>query len=119
MHQTIFILLLIISAIMQALAVATMKKASELTKEKTEALGKRYGKILLVTITMILFTVSFPLYAIGLSGINLAIAQPVFSASIFVATIVLSVLLFHEKVNVQRIAGISVIISGIITVISK
>lgn len=119
MHQTIFILLLMISAIMQALAVATMKKASALAKEKTEVLGKRHSKILLMAITMILFAVSFPLYAIGLSGINLAIAQPVFSASIFVATIVLSVLLFHERVNVQRIAGISVIISGIITVIAK
>lgn len=104
---------------MQSLAVATMKKASALPKEKTEVLGKRQGKVLLMTITMILFTVSFPLYAVGLSGINLSIAQPVFSASIFVATIVLSVLIFHERVNVQRIAGISVIISGIITVISK
>lgn len=104
---------------MQAIAVAIMKKASSLPKVKTEDARKNRRRVLLIAITFLLFGVSFPLYAIGLSGIDLAIAQPVFSASIFVATITLSVLLFHERINLQRIAGVAVIIAGIITVIAK
>lgn len=102
------IFLLILSAVIQAFAVAVMKKASTHPK-----------RFLLLAITFLLFGASFPLYAIGLSGIDLAIAQPVFSASIFISTIALSALLFREKVNLQRITGVAVIIAGIITVIAK
>lgn len=119
MLQAIFLLLLIVSAVMQALAIVLMKKAPSLSKEKTDSSKRNRQRPLLIAVSFLLFGLSFPLYVIGLSGINLAIAQPVFSSSMFVSTIVFSVLVFHEKIILPRIAGVVVIIAGIITVISN
>ncbi len=111
----IYIITIIFSAIMQGLAIAFMKKAA---MQKHNKNNRSKSHLIYFTLCGILFFISFPMYTIGLSALNLGIAQPTFSAVIFVTSSVLSILIFKEKINIRQIAGIVVIVSGIVTVIS-
>lgn len=102
------ILILVLSATLQATAIALMKKISEIKSKKN---------ILLIILMGFIFCVSFLLYAKGLSALSLSIAQPVFSATMFVSTAVLSILIFREKIRRSLMMGIGLIISGIVIIV--
>jgi multidrug transporter EmrE-like cation transporter len=101
------ILLSILSATLQAIAVAMMKKSSNKIPRKNR---------LYILLTGGLYVVSLPLYAKGLSELRLNIAQPVFTATMFIITAVLSILVFHEKFRRSLLLGIALILSGIVVI---
>lgn len=68
---------------------------------------------LLVAAAMVLFGGGFPLYATALARARLSIAQPVFSATTYVAALAVSLLVLREPIVPLKIAGIAVIIAGI------
>ena len=55
-------------------------------------------------------------YTKSLKGINLNIAYPVFSAFSIILVSVISIVLFREGINIQKIIGICVIVSGVIII---
>jgi multidrug transporter EmrE-like cation transporter len=67
----------------------------------------------LIVLAMGLFAGGFPLYATALSRAKLSAAQPVFSATTYVATFLVSLLILKEPIVPLRVAGIAVIIAGI------
>lgn len=89
---------------------ALMKYA---TLYKTHAGSKPGFFILLMFAAMAAYGGCFPLYAAGLGKLKLSVAQPVFSATGFVLTAVIAVLIFQEKLVPLQLAGIAVIVGGI------
>ena len=75
------------------------------------------GFILMIALAMILFTTGGLLFARGLSRMKLSVAQPVFSATIFLMVTACSVLVFHEQLSILQLAGMATIIGGIVLVI--
>ncbi len=68
---------------------------------------------LLVAAAMALFGGGFPLYAAALGRARLSIAQPIFSATTYLATLLVSLLILKEPLAPLKIAGLAVIITGI------
>lgn len=101
------ILYLVIAAIMQALAMSLLKIA---TGNKRKNGLTRGGAALL-------FAISFPIYMRGLSALSLSVVQPVFSATMFLATILFSVLFLKERVSTRQVTGGIVILFGIVVVL--
>ena len=83
---------------------------------KSHAGSKQGVFILLMFLAMGAYGACFPLYAMGLSKLKLSVAQPVFSATGFALTALVAVLVFQEKLVPMQIAGIAVIIAGIVLV---
>jgi multidrug transporter EmrE-like cation transporter len=73
--------------------------------------------LLLVT-AMAMFGGGFPLYATALSRAKLSTAQPIFSATTYLATILVSLLVLKEPLAPLKIAGVAVIIAGVTLVAS-
>lgn len=71
----------------------------------------------LVGLAMLLFTAGGLLYVRCLSRVRLSVAQPVFSATIFLVVTSCSVLIFHEQLTTFQLAGMATIIGGILLVI--
>ena len=101
---------IITAAIMQALAMALLKIV--VIKYK-----KRKFKVILNAGVVMLFAFSFPIYLQGLITLSLNVVQPIFSATMFLATILLSAFLLKEKIRVRQITGGFIIIIGIVVVL--
>ncbi len=72
---------------------------------------------LLMLCAMMLYGGCFPLYAIGLSRTRLSTAQPVFSATSYIAIALIAMLFFNEALAPLRVAGLAVIIVGMVMVV--
>lgn len=102
---------LIVAAIMQALAMALLKMSTGNDNRKHSKKGFIKGG------AVVIFSASFPIYMRGLSVLSLSIVQPIFSATMFLATILISAILLKERVRVRQVTGSIVIILGIIIVL--
>jgi multidrug transporter EmrE-like cation transporter len=65
---------------------------------------------------MALFGGCFPFYAYGLSKMKLSIAQPVFSVGTYLAVAIAALLFFREQYSFLKIAGLIVVIGGVVMV---
>ncbi len=72
---------------------------------------------LLMLAAMTLYGGCFPLFAIGLSRSRLSVAQPVFSATSYVAIALVALFFFREAFAPLKIAGLVVIVAGIVMVV--
>lgn len=102
---------LIAAATMQALAMALFKIASGNDGRKQRKNGLTRGG------AAVLFATSFPIYMRGLAALSLSVVQPVFSATMFLATILISAFLLKERVGARQVTGGIIIILGIIVVL--
>lgn len=109
MKNAIHVFIVISSALIQASSVALIKYSTKLKAQKPES----RTHILVFIIALFLYGPSFVLWAEGLAKMNLAIVQPVFSGSMFLFTIMFSILLFKEKLAAYKYLGIAAIIGGI------
>lgn len=73
---------------------------------------------LLIVAAITLFGGGMPLYAAALGRTKLSIAQPIFSATIYLATVLVSLLILREPFMPLKIVGIAVMMSGIALVAS-
>jgi multidrug transporter EmrE-like cation transporter len=73
---------------------------------------------LLMAGAMVLYGGCFPLFAIGLSRSRLSVAQPVFSATSYVAIALVALLFFKEAFVPVKAAGLAVIILGMVLVVA-
>ena len=103
-------LVLAASAIVQASGSALMKYASTFNAGLAPDRGKFF---LFMGIAMALFGCGFPLYVAGLSRLKLSIAQPIFSATMFVTTTAIALLFLREAMGPVQFLGIALILSGI------
>ena len=110
MKEILCFICIITAAIMQALAMALLKIVVNKYKK-----GKL--KVIFSGVVVILFAFSFPIYLQGLLTLSLNIVQPIFSATMFLTTFILSALLLKEKIRVRQITGGLVIIIGIVVVL--
>ena len=104
--------LIFVTTLLQASASALIKYG--MTLLNTAPQNKIY--IAVFTGAMMLYCASFPIYTYCLSKLKLGIAQPVVSGSMFLYTILISLLFFKENFALYKIAGIAAIIGGIIVV---
>lgn len=111
----ISVLTVILGGIIQASGAALLKYA---TTFKTGPNPDNAMFVIFIILAMLLFCCGFPLFARGLSKLKLGIAQPVFSATIFLTTTLISVFIFGDNVSTHQAAGIAAIVGGIVTVIS-
>ncbi len=109
MSSTFF---LIMSAMVQAIATALIKLSGDYKKTNKKRFFAMFAG------AMLLYGGGFVFYALGLSGLNLSIAQPVFSSSMFLVTALISTFFFKDKLRLQQIVGLVVISAGIVTVIN-
>ena len=103
------VLIVILSAFIQASSVALIKYSTRLKTLKPES----KSHIFVFIAALILYVPSFVIWAYGLSKLSLAIVQPVFSGSMFLFTILISILFFKEKLAPYKYLGFVAIISGI------
>ena len=108
------LLVLIGSGLIQALGSVLVKYATLPGQAES---ASRSWFFLEVGLAMILFTAGGLLFARGLARLRLSVAQPVFSATVFLAVTLGSVLLFHEQLSPFQLAGMATIIGGIVLVI--
>lgn len=66
---------------------------------------------------IVLIINGFPLYKAGLAKLKLSIAQPVYSSVLFLTTILLSVVVFHDAIHINEIIGLGILVLGIFIVI--
>lgn len=104
--------LIFVTTLLQASASALIKYG--MTLLNTMPQNKIY--IAVFAGAMLLYCASFPIYAYCLSKLKLGIAQPVVSGSMFLYTIMISLLFFKESFALYKLAGFAAIIGGIIVV---
>ena len=109
MNIIVPMLFILLSAALQAGSAVLIKYSTKMKKADPDS--KKY--ILVFATGLILYGPSFVLWASGLSKMNLAVAQPVFSGSMFLFTIMASVLLFKERLAKYKYLGFAAIIGGI------
>ena len=109
MSTAIPVLIVLLSALIQAGAVALIKYSTKLKVQKPDS----KTHIFVFIIALFLYAPSFVLWAEGLSRMSLAIVQPVFSGSMFLFTILFSMLFFKEKLAPYKYLGFAAIIGGI------
>jgi multidrug transporter EmrE-like cation transporter len=107
------VLLILLSALLQAGSAALIKYSTKL--KNTQPDGKLH--ILIFVIGLFLYGPSFILWASGLAKMNLAVAQPVFSGSMFLFTILISILIFKENLARYKFLGFAAIVGGIIVLV--
>lgn len=107
------ILMVFLSALLQAGSAALIKYSTHLKMIRPQS----KINILVFGVGMILYGPSFMLWASGLAKMNLAVAQPIFSGSMFLFTILISMLLFKEKLAPYKYLGFLSIIVGIIVLV--
>ncbi len=113
MSTAIPVLIVLQSALIQAVSAALIKYSTKLKAQNTGSKVQIYVFI----IALFLYVPSFALWAYGLSKMSLAIIQPVFSGSMFLFTIVFSILFFKEKLAPYKYIGFAAIIGGIIILV--
>lgn len=100
---------IVAGAIIQAVGVALLKSG----------IGASAAASFRMLPAFILMMVGFPLYNLGLKSINLNVAQPLFSATLFLTCTLLSLRVLHETIKLNQIVGIAVILAGVVVVISS
>jgi multidrug transporter EmrE-like cation transporter len=109
MNAVMPVIFVLLSAVMQAGAAAMIKYSTRVKQANPG--GKRH--ILIFWIAMFMYGPSFLLWASGLARLNLAVAQPIFSGSMFMFTILLSMLVFKENLRPYKYLGFAAIVAGI------
>jgi multidrug transporter EmrE-like cation transporter len=107
------ILMIFLSALLQAASAALIKYSTHLKKIHPD----RKINILVFWIGIFLYGPSFMFWASGLAKMNLAVAQPIFSGSMFLFTILISMLMFKEKLATYKYLGFLSIIAGIVILV--
>jgi multidrug transporter EmrE-like cation transporter len=108
-------LIIVAAGIVNASGSALLKYAMTY---KTAAHPSMAVYYLLIIAALALFGGGFPLYATALGRTKLSIAQPIFSATTYLATLLVALLILKEPLVPLKIAGIAVIIAGITLVAS-
>ncbi|MHB1005901.1 MAG: EamA family transporter [Chloroflexota bacterium] len=108
------LLVLVGSGLVQGAGSVLLKYA---TLYEKGAGGSQAPFLALMGLAMVLFTVGGLLFARGLARMRLSVAQPVFSATIFLMVTACSVLVFHEQLSALQLAGMATILGGILLVI--
>ncbi len=111
--KPIFILMLAGAGLINAAGSTVMKYASTL---KTPGSPGRLSYWLLMLLAMSLYGGCFPLFAAALARTRLSAAQPIFSAASYIAVTAAAMLFFHEAFSPLKIAGLAVIVIGIVMV---
>jgi multidrug transporter EmrE-like cation transporter len=109
MNNFIPVLLILFSALIQAGAAAMIKYSTKLKAAHPD--GKLHALIFVVA--MFMYGPSFALWASGLAKMNLAVAQPIFSGSMFLFKILMSILIFKEHLSPYKYLGFAAIVGGI------
>ena len=107
------ICLIFVMTLFQACAGAMIKYGMILYK--ADSGGKEY--IIFFSVAMFIYCAAFPLYTYILSKLKLCVAQPVISGSVFLYTMLISLLFFRESFALYKIFGFAAIIGGIIIVV--
>jgi multidrug transporter EmrE-like cation transporter len=107
------ILMVFLSAFLQAGSAALIKYSTCLKKSRPDS----KINILIFWIGLFLYGPSFLLWASGLAKMNLAVAQPLFSGSMFLFTILISMMMFKEKLAPYKYLGFLSIIVGIVILV--
>ena len=105
--------MIFVTTLFQASASAFIKYGMLLMKNNPA--DKIY--ILLFILAMSCYGIGFPLYTWCLSRLNLSIAQPVISGSMFMYTLLISIFIFKESFAMIKIFGFASIIGGIVLVV--
>jgi multidrug transporter EmrE-like cation transporter len=106
------IAMIFVTTLFQASASALIKYGMALMKNNPS--NKIF--ILVFVVAMTCYGIAFPIYTWCLSRLNLSIAQPVVSGSMFLYTILISILFFKENLALIKVVGFAAIIGGIIVV---
>ena len=77
-------------------------------------LSQGFSKMLLGILALVLYGLCFFCLSLSLKGLQLNLAYAIWSGIGLVGTTVLSILLFHEKVTITSLFGITLIIVGIV-----
>jgi multidrug transporter EmrE-like cation transporter len=107
------ILMVFLSALLQAGSAALIKYSTHLKKTKPES----KINVLVFSVGLFLYGPSFMLWALGLAKMNLAVAQPIFSGAMFLFTILISMLMFKEKLAPYKYLGFLSIMAGIVVLV--
>lgn len=108
------VLILIAAEVTQALGSSILKYAMIYRKSPNP---NTLAFWLIVLLALVCFGGGFPLYASSLARMKLSVAQPVFSATMFVLVTCISFIFFKETITALRIIGMVVIIIGIVMVV--
>jgi multidrug transporter EmrE-like cation transporter len=104
---------IVFAAILNATASSILKYASTY-RAIPDSKGAVYW--LIFTGALALFGGSFPFYAYGLSKMKLSVAQPIFSVGSYVALALIAFFFFKDSYSPLKIAGLIVIIGGVLMV---
>jgi multidrug transporter EmrE-like cation transporter len=104
---------IILAAVMNAAGSSVLKYASTYRATPDSRTAVYY---LLFIGAMGLFGGSFPFYAYGLSKMNLSVAQPLFSVGSYVTVALVAFFLFRDSYSLLKVAGLVVIIGGVLMV---
>ena len=77
-------------------------------------LSQGFSKMLFGILALVFYGLCFFFLSLSLKGLQLNLAYAIWSGIGLVGTTVLSILLFHEKVTITSLFGITLIIVGIV-----
>ena len=77
-------------------------------------LSQGFSKMLFGILALVLYGLCFFCLSLSLKGLQLNLAYVIWSGIGLVGTTVLSIMLFHEKVTLTSLLGITLIIVGIV-----
>lgn len=77
-------------------------------------LSQSFSKMLFGILALVLYGLCFFCSSLSLKGLQLNLAYVIWSGIGLVGTTVLSIMLFHEKVTLTSLLGITLIIVGIV-----
>ena len=77
-------------------------------------LSQGFSKMLFGILALVLYGLCFFCLSLSLKGLQLNLAYAIWSGIGLVGTTVLSIMLFHEKVTLTSLLGITLIIVGIV-----
>ena len=109
------IVVLVSAGLVQGSGASVMKYATIYRRRPDTG---RIGFMLLILFAILLFGCGFPVYTYGVSLTKLSMAQPVFSATIFITTTLASTLLFRERLSLLQVLGMCGIVVGILMVVA-
>jgi multidrug transporter EmrE-like cation transporter len=109
------VILLIIAGFMNAAGTAVIKYSSIYKGLENSKIAVYY---LLFVGTLALYGASFPFFATALGRMKLSVGQPVFSATTFLVSTLVSLLLLKESISFLQGLGMVVIIAGIVMVLA-
>ena len=104
---------IVFAAVMNAAGSSVLKFASNYRGSP----GSKSGLYVLLFLgAMAIFGGSFPFYAYGLSKMRLSVAQPIFSVGSYVALALIAFFFFNDSYSPLKIAGLVVIVAGVLMV---